>query len=176
MTTQKLVWSLLISGAVATAACGDAKSSMNPVAPSAVVVDGAQSSEAGGISSATAKNDKGKDKEKDKGNNGNGNQPTVPPTTQGPGNQTPTNTTPSAPQKVEIEGLISAKGGNTITVNAELVTVPSTAAIRHGNKPYKFADLKVGNRVHVKGMRTTTGTGAAATSTIEASEVKLQNP
>ena len=46
MTTLKITWSLVLAGALVTAACGDSKSSMNPVAPSAVVI-GAQSEEAG---------------------------------------------------------------------------------------------------------------------------------
>ena len=38
MTTLKITYSLAIAGTlVVTAACGDSKSSMNPVAPSAVV-------------------------------------------------------------------------------------------------------------------------------------------
>src|SRR5512132_2719500 len=106
MTSNKIVWSLLISGAVVTAACGDSKSSMNPVAPSAVVLDGPQNEGASSaVSGPQAKGgvpgppeDKGKDKQ--------------------PAGKAPTNTSPGAPglKKVEIEGLISAKGGDSITV------------------------------------------------------------
>lgn len=74
----------------------------------------------------------------------------------------------AAGPSVQIEGVISAKGSNTITVNAEVITVPSNAVIRHGNKTFTFDDLKVGDRVHVAGLR-----GA---QNVEASEVKLQNP
>jgi hypothetical protein len=100
----------------------------------------------------------------------------VPTTPTGSGNVTPpSNTTPPAPvtRKVELEGMISAKGTNTITVNAQLVSVPSSAVIRHGSKTFKFSDLKVGNRVHVKGTREQSA--AATATTIVASEVKLQN-
>lgn len=189
------VCSLVFLAAVSTA-CSDSKSSMNPVAPTAVVVDAPQSSEAGaegtGEWSTTAGkgngngnggngngDDKDKDKDKDTGT-GNGNGKNDPPSItspQTPGNTTPTNTTPAiTTRKVEIEGLISSKAGDSITVNAQSVTVPMTCVIRHGNTRFMFSDLKVGDRVHVKGMRTTTGTGAAATTSIEASEVKLQNP
>lgn len=176
---------------------------MNPVAPTAVVVDGPQSSESGadGEWDTTAgkperpgngngnggggngNNGGGNGNGNSGGGNGNGNgngrndpPSTQTPSTQTPSNQTPTNTTPTTTRRVEIEGLISAKSGDSITVNAMAVTVPATCVIRHGNTQFVFSDLKVGDRVHVKGMRTTTGTGATATTLIEASEVKLQNP
>jgi hypothetical protein len=182
------IFSLLMVGAVATVACGDSKSSMNPVAPSAVVVD-AQNVEAGeGVSTATGKpenpgNGKGNGNNGN-GNNGNGNgngndkQPTTPTVPGTSGNTSPGNTTPPAPatRKVEIEGLITAKAGDTITVNGQTVVVPSTCTIRHGSTSFTFATLSVGDRVHVRAMRTTTGTGATASTTIEATEVKLQNP
>lgn len=188
MTTKKTLWSLAVAGAMFTAACGDSKSSMNPVAPTAVVVDGSQSDESGGVFTKTAKGGNGNGNSGNAGNgngngnsgntpgngnsgNGNGNQPSLPG-----GTQTSTNTTPTTTRKVEIEGLIFAKSGDGITVNGQDVTVPTTCVIRHGNTQFTFADLHVGDRVHVKGMRTTTGTGLTATTKIEASEVKLQNP
>lgn len=73
----------------------------------------------------------------------------------------------------QVEGLISAKGSNTITVNAQLIVVPSTAVIRHGQTKFTFDDLKVGDRVHVVVARVT---GLGAEQSLEASEVKLQNP
>lgn len=183
------MWSLVIVGTVAAAACGDSKSSMNPVAPSAVVV-GAQSDEADagdGVSTATGKpanpgNGNGNGKPENPGNgnggdngNGNGKQPTTTPT---PGNTSPGNTTPAAPttRKVEIEGLISAKAGDSITVNGQTVVVPSSCTIRHGSTRFTFSELGVGDRVHVRAMRTTTGAGATASTTLEATEVMLQNP
>src|SRR5829696_6611889 len=36
MTTLKITWSLVLTGALVTAACGDSKSSMLPTSPSAV--------------------------------------------------------------------------------------------------------------------------------------------
>ena len=183
MTTLKITYSLVIAGAlVVTAACGDSNSSMNPVAPSAVVI-GAQSDESGdpgAVSGVNAKGGNGKDKDKDKDKDkGNGKQPNVPAPPTVPGSTTPTNTTPPAPvtKKVELEGLITAKNGTTITVNGQVVTVPSTAVIRKGNRTYKFSDLKVGNRVHVKAMRQASSTTTSAASTsLMATEVKLQNP
>jgi hypothetical protein len=167
MTIQKIVWSLLLSGAVVTAACGDSKS-LNPVAPSAVVLDGPQNDGASSaVSGPQAKGgipgppeDKGKDKDKQ------------------PGGQTPTNTSPGAPglKKVEIEGLISAKNGDSITVNAQKVVVPATCPIRHGQTPFTFAELRVGDRVHVRANRTTTEGALVTTTTLTATEVILQNP
>jgi len=167
MTTQKIVWSLLLSGAVVTAACGDSKS-LNPVAPSAVVVDGPQNEGASSaVSGPQAKggipgppDDKGKDKDKQ------------------PAGKAPTNTSPSAPglKKVEIEGLISAKGGDSITVNAQQVVVPATCPIRHGQTQFAFSDLKVGDRVHVRADRTSVEGAVVVTTTLRATEVILQNP
>ena len=188
MTTLKSTWSLVLAGALVTAACGDSKSSMLPTAPSAVGAD-TQSIEAGdpdAVSGTMAGKGKDKDKDKDKeknqnGNgNGNGNQPSLPTLPTGPGNVTPpTNTTPPVPstKTVQLEGLISAKGSNTITVNSQLVSVPASAVIRHGSKKYKFSDLRVGNRVHVKATRmAAVASAASAATTLVASEVKVQNP
>jgi len=174
MTTQKIVWSLLLSGAVVTAACGDSKS-LNPVAPSAVVVDGPQSDSASSaVSGPQARGgvpgppeDRGGDKDKDKDDNGGG---------RGKNPQAPTNTTPTAPKKVEIEGLIFAKTGDSITVNAQNIVVPATCPIRHGQTPFTFADLKRGDRVHVRATRTTTEGALVTTTTLTATEVILQNP
>jgi hypothetical protein len=167
--------------AVITAACGDSKFSTNPSAPSAVVLDGPQSAQSGGVSGTQAKggvpgppdgkgggNGNGNDNGNGNGNdNGNGN-----------GKQPPSNTSPTAPvvKKVEIEGLISAKAGDSITVNAQQIVVPSTCPIRHGQTPFTFAELHVGDRVHVRANRTTTTIGGAATSSLAATEVILQNP
>ncbi len=176
---------------------------MNPVAPTAVVTDGAVHDESGGaVSTATARGGNGNgggNSNSGPGNgngnngggngngngntgggngngNGNGNQPTVPGGNQGPGNQTPTNTTPTTTRKVELEGPITVKTGDAITVRGQEVTVPTTCVIRHGNTTFAFGDLKIGDLVHVRAMRTTTGTGLTATTTIEASEVMVQNP
>lgn len=183
----------LLLFAVVTTACGDSKSSMNPVAPTAAVVDTPQGSEAGAAgagewgttgkpsspgnsngNSGNGNGNSGSGNGNSNSNGGGGNGKNEPPSTSTP--QIPTNTTPTSTRKVEIEGLISAKGSGSITVNAQTVTVPADCVIRHGNTRFQLSDLKVGDRVHVKGLRTTTGTGATATTTIAASEVKLQNP
>ena len=56
MTTLKFSWSLVLTGALVTAGCGDSKSSMLPTAPSAVG-PATQSQEVGldGVSGPTAK-------------------------------------------------------------------------------------------------------------------------
>jgi hypothetical protein len=171
MKTQKIVWSLLIAGSVAMAACGDSKSSMNPVAPSAVIVDGPQG-ESG--SSAVGPQARGgvPGPPEDRGGKGNGREPR---------GKAPTNTSPGSPsapglKKVEIEGLITATAGDSITVNAQQVVVPATCPIRHGQTPFVFADLNVGNRVHVRANRTAIEGAAVMTTALTATEVILQNP
>jgi len=191
MNSSKML-SLMIAGSIMTVACGESKSSINPMAPSAVVIGtyNEEASDAGAESSATGGkptnpgnggngngNDDGKDKDKDKDKGKD--QPTVPTAPTPPGNVTPPiNTTPPAPstRKVEIEGLIAAKAGDSIVVNGQTVVVPSTCPIRHGSKIFSLADLRVGDRVHVRASRTTSGSGATSTTTLEATDVKLQNP
>lgn len=70
---------------------------------------------------------------------------------------------------VELEGLIGSinVGARTMVVGGRTVSVPANVVIRHGNTPFTLADLKIGQRVHVKG--TMNG------STIVASEVMLQD-
>ena len=168
MTTLKFTWSLVLTGALVTAACGDSKSSMLPTAPSAVGA-AAQNSESDGVSGPTAKGgipgppeDKGKKPD------------------QTPGGKAPTNTSPGAPtapgqKKVEIEGLITGKSGDSIVVNGQQIVVPPVCPIRHGQTMYTFADLNFGDRVHVRASRTTTESVPAVT-TLVATEVILQNP
>lgn len=72
--------------------------------------------------------------------------------------------------RVEIEGRITeiaAGPPRTIRVSGSLVTVPTTAVIRHGGTTLPFADLKVGDRVHVKGTRQADG--------VLATEVNVQS-
>jgi hypothetical protein len=182
MQTLKVV-SLIFAASMFAAACGDSKSSLNPTAPSAVSAD-TLSAEAGGDGeySATAKPNNGNGN----GNNGNGNGNGGNGNGNGNGNQprTPTNTSPAPTSpvppgkaKVDIEGLISAVGGNSITVRGQMVTVTPDTVIRHGNRRFEFSDLNVGDRVHVRAARVTgTDGAAAAASTLEATEIQLQNP
>jgi hypothetical protein len=78
-------------------------------------------------------------------------------------------------QTKELEGLITAVSDTSITVMNASTAKPETAAItpttviRKGNKSLTPADLKVGDRVHVK--TTTNGDG-----TLTATEIMLQNP
>jgi hypothetical protein len=69
----------------------------------------------------------------------------------------------------EIEGLISSinLSARTLVVNGMTISVPTDAIVRHGNQTIAFSQLKIGQRVHVRG----TLTGA----TVVASEVKLQD-
>jgi hypothetical protein len=112
------------------------------------------------------------------GNSGNPGQPSVPdaPSISQPpipsGNTTPGNTTPRAPglSKAEIEGLIGAIAGSSITVNGQVITVPAGAVIRHGSHAFTFADLAIGDRVHVRATRITVDSAVS----LEATEVRLQ--
>ena len=72
-------------------------------------------------------------------------------------------------QAQELEGLISAinLAARTMVVNGTNVSVPTTATIRHGNETLSFSQLKLGQRVHVR--------GTLSGSTMIASEVKLQD-
>ena len=171
MRTSKGLCALLIAGAFVTVACGDSKSSLNPVAPSAIVFDGSQNVQSGGIAGPQGKGGVPGPPE-DRGNNSNNPGNGKNPNSGAPG-------TPTAPglKKVQIEGLISATGGDSITVNGQKVIVPSTCPIRHGSTLFNFADLHIGDRVHVTANKVTDSTGPVASiTTLEATEVKLQNP
>ena len=66
---------------------------------------------------------------------------------------------------------------DSITVGGQQVVVPSTCPIRHGQTPFTFADLQVGDRVHVRASRLTSDSVVVmAVTTLEATEVILQNP
>ena len=178
MTIVKSTYALVFTATVFAAACGDSKSSMLPTAPSALGAP-SQSDEAGfeGVSGPTAKGGVPGPPESRGGNgngNGNGKQPNG-----NPGERAPSNTSPGAPslKKVELEGLITAKSGDSITVSGQQVVVPPTCPIRHGQTPFTFADLEVGDRVHVRASRLTTESSVVmAVTTLEATEVILQNP
>jgi hypothetical protein len=202
MRILKTAASVLVVGAMASA-CADSSRSLNPTAPSAVVVSSASSlsgdGDAGAVSGATGGPKEGKGKPDNPGN-GNGNKPDNPgngkpddpgkPENPGrpdsPGNSSPPglppsgNTTPPAPgnttppspvvNRVQIEGVIGAIGTGTIDVNGQIVTVPSTAVIRQGAAQFVFADLLVGDPVHVVAQRTVIGSAVS----LAATEVKLQ--
>jgi hypothetical protein len=69
----------------------------------------------------------------------------------------------------ELEGLIAMinASARTLVVNGTTVMVPTAAVIRHGDQQLMLTDLKVGQRVHVKGVLNG--------STVVASEIKLQD-
>ncbi len=174
MLSMKTVGSIGLAGALlATAACGGSAKSSNPTAPSAVVattlneVAGEPGAEFG-----TAARGGNPGSPSNPGNgNGNGNDKGPPSST-----PPPSNTSPGAPSvpgnpgnsRVEIEGLISAIAGTSITVNARTVNVPDGTVIRHGSRAVAFSELGLGDRVHV--------TARMQGTALEATEVKLQNP
>lgn len=76
----------------------------------------------------------------------------------------------TADNQAEVEGKITAIGGDTVTVAGKVVTVPAGTPIHHGATAVAFADLHVGDRVHVHGTRS--GAGVAATDV----ELQTANP
>jgi len=71
--------------------------------------------------------------------------------------------------RVEVNGRVAAvaPAAGTFTVGTTVVTVPPGTTIRHGSRTFTLADLSVGDKVEVKGTRSTTG--------ITATEVKVQS-
>lgn len=176
------VTSVVLAGAVLTAACGDSKSSLNPTAPSAVSSSSlnADAGDEGVESSATAKGGNGKGNGKGNGNNGGNDGRGGPPSTPGNGGGSG-NTSPGAPgqQKVEIEGLVTSVDSDSLTVDGQTVLVTSDTVIRHGNVQLTLSELSEGDRVHVRAVRvpaSEASLGAAAVATLQATEIKLQNP
>lgn len=164
----------LASAILITAACGDSSRSLNPTAPSAVVATTVndEAGDPGAVSGTTARGGN----PGPPANPGNSGSPGNPGNDRGPSAPTPpTNTSPGSPTvptnpvtgKVELEGLITAISGTSITVNGQVVVVPVGAVIRHGSRAVAFSELRIGDRVHVKARMQGT--------VLEASEVKLQN-
>ena len=190
MQMLRLSWSVVLAGAVMTAACGDSNSSLNPTAPSAVSSSSlnADAGDEGTESSATAKGGNGKGNgngnTNNGGNNGRGAPPSTPGSGGGPGNTSPGapgNTSPAAPglQKVEIEGLVMSVGTDSLTVNDQTVLVTSETVIRHGDQLFTLSQLNVGDRVHVRATRVQAAgadVDVAAVESLQATEIKLQNP
>jgi hypothetical protein len=171
MSSVKTLGSIVLAGALfATAACADSSKSMNPTAPSGVIA-ATVNDEMGdptAVSGATGNSNSGRPTNPgNSGNPGNGRGPSTP--------APPTNTSPTVPSvptnpvtgKVELEGLITAIAGTSITVSGRAVVVPAGAVIRHGSRAVAFAALRVGDRVHVR--------ANAQGSTLEATEVKVQS-
>ena len=168
MKTPGFAWLLLVVVAAVTAACGDSKSSLNPTAPSAVSSGSLNANADNAVESEAAANGNGKG---NGGNNGKGGPPSTSPGNGGSGN-----TSPSAPgqARIQLEGLVTTVGTNSIEVNGQTVQVTSDTVIRHGNRQFELTDLKRGDRVHVSAERMqATGVGAAS---LRAVEIKRQNP
>jgi len=74
--------------------------------------------------------------------------------------------------KVEIEGIVAAVSPTSITVlnnrGSQTAAIVATTVIRHGHRTLTAADIKPGDRVHVKAQR-------AADGTLVATEIKVQN-
>ena len=199
MHTVKIV-SLIFGFALAAAACGDSKSSLNPTAPSALSADSLNvEADGAALSGSMAKGPKpgngngnggnGNGNGNGNGGGGNGNGNGNGGDGNGNGNQprTPTNTSPTAPtapvppgkSKVEFEGRLQAVGGGSITVNGQVITVTPETVIRHGNRTFELSELHVGDRVHVRATRVAPPAGGSTTlveTTLQASLILVQNP
>ena len=184
MLREKTLGSIVLVGALfAMAACGDSSKSMNPTAPSAVVAASLNADAGDATVASGPTGGKGNSGKPDNPGNGNGNgkgddksdDKGTSPSTPTPSAPPPTNTSPVAPSvptnpstsKVEIEGVISALAGTSITVNSRTVSVPVGTVIRHGSRTVAYSALRVGDRVHI--------TARMQGTVLEATEVKLQN-
>ena len=160
--------------ALFAAGCAGTSSPGSPTASSPTGSVTSSSGE-GGLLAAQGKGGNGKGNGNGRGHdpggsgrgNGRGNGPNPP----GESNPNPPSAPPANPVtgKAEIEGLIAGIAGLSLTVNGQTVLVPDTAVIRHGSRAILFAELQVGDRVHVKASKLQDGT-------LEATEVKVQNP
>jgi Domain of unknown function (DUF5666) len=180
MPTLKLTGAIGLFCAVLATACADPSSSL-PTSPSAVSLsDSSAQASAVSSSGSSAAIETGSAPElsaalgKPQGNgngggNGNGN-PNGNGGGSGNGNRPPAVQAPAAPssKKVELEGLISAIAGNVLTVNSQDVVVPATVVVHHGSHVVDFADLVVGDRVHVR--------AEWLNDVLTATDVKMQNP
>ena len=72
---------------------------------------------------------------------------------------------------VEIEGLVTSTSASTITVNGRMITVDAATVIVHGDTTIPFANIRSGDRVHVKGAPTTAG----GLSAVLATKIEVQN-
>ncbi len=159
---------LVFGLALVTSACGDSMSSLNPNAPSSLSPDSlnAQAGAASAESGSMAKGPKpGNGNGNGNGNGGGGNvaQPRIQDGS----------TAPTSRSRIQIEGLISAVGNDSVTVNAQLVKVTADTVIRHGSRRFNLSELHVGDRVHVSADRVPSATSGA---TLAAMEIRLQNP
>lgn len=173
----RMMWTLVFAVAVVTAACGDSKSSLLPTAPSALSTESANvDAGAAGVTSGLMHHRSGHSGGPGNGNgNGNGNNPRTPTNT----SPTPTAPVPPGKSKVEFEGLIQEVNATFIKVNGQRVNLTAETVIRHGNRRFEVSDLHRDDRVHVRANRVAAPAGAvgsAADTTLEAEEIKLQNP
>ena len=200
MQTVKIS-ALAFGFALVTAACGDKMSSLNPTAPSALSPDSvsveanAADVEAGSMGNGPKPgngNGNGNGSGNDSGNgngNGNGNgsgSGNGGGNGNGNDNRTPANTspTPAVPvppgkSTVQFEGLVDTVGAASLTVSGQVVKVTGSTVIRHGNVPFQLSGIHRFDRVHVRATRVAApagGVGLSALATLEAVEIKVQNP
>jgi hypothetical protein len=165
--------------ALATAACADSSRSLNPTSPSAVVTSAQTFSAGEGIAVVTGRPENPGNGHGRPENPGNGNgrpenpgrpdspgnsdhadnpdHPAPPDHADNPGNPHDTPPGNSAHTAVQVRGVINAIVDATITVDDVVIAVPDSARIESEDGVLSFADLQVGDRVHVRGSTTTDG-------------------
>jgi hypothetical protein len=95
---------------------------------------------------------------------------------------TPTpGTTPRGKTVEEIEGIVTANGGGTLTIfdqrlGSVVVTVTPTTVIRKGQTATSLGQILVGVRVHVKALLETAGTFTALEITLQDENTKTPAP
>lgn len=79
--------------------------------------------------------------------------------------------------EAEIEGLVSAidTTAHTLTVRGKTVSVPTGTPIMHGNTAIAFAQIKVGDRVHIHGTNTSAGITATKVTVQDAASTGVDH-
>jgi hypothetical protein len=80
---------------------------------------------------------------------------------------------PGPNTEVELEGLVTALGASSLTVDGRVANVTASTVIVHGGTPVAFSSIHVGDRVHVKG---TPVSASAPGGPINATKIEVQNP
>jgi hypothetical protein len=74
---------------------------------------------------------------------------------------------PGRSHEARVVGFVSAKAGDTLTVNGVAVVAGRDAVIRHGNRTLTMADIEVGDHIQAR--------GAMEGTTLVATEIKVED-
>jgi hypothetical protein len=153
-----LIGTALSAALLASAACSGTSpsgpsASLSPASPSSTF--SSQALSATGVQSGTSSSSYSGGSRSDSGHSDSGHSDSGPSDDERRG------------PEAEIEGAIVSIGAQSLVVRTTTVKVSASTVIRHGHTPVAFADLKVGEQIHVKG----TSDG----KTIAATEITVQN-